>query len=378
MSESTQKRKMYKTKRHISFPSIMQYRTTLTSMLKTRKRNPEMSPLVPFIGTVKLHGTNAGVCYNTVDGMWCQSRSNIIDLTYDNAGFACHIHTCNDLMLEIFRSLSSHFKIDLGCNTLAVYGEWCGGNIQKNVAICSLPKMFVIFGVKCISHSGGEVKAVFPRAGETEQEDAEENTQFNYWLDFKESGVQLNYPGKHVYCIYSFPTYNVTIDLDEPRVAQSSLSDLTLQVEAECPVAKALGAIGIGEGLVWEHMNEDGSRWLFKTKGEKHSATRVKTIAPVDLEKVGSVKQFVECTVTETRFNQALEHIYRMNPALPTYGQPYDMKHVQKVIEWVRSDVIKEDIDMMTESGLTPKDIIKDLSNKVVFMFKELIGVSGR
>ena len=145
--------KSLKTKRHIAFPSIIQYRAALSNIQKYYRKHPEAPRNITFIGTVKMHGTNAGLCYNEKDGLWCQSRANIIDLTYDNAGFAFHIHKFKGVLDTIFRDCSEHFRIDTNTNTLVLYGEWCGGNIQKGVALCDLPKMFVIFGLKCSPHT---------------------------------------------------------------------------------------------------------------------------------------------------------------------------------------------------------------------------------
>jgi len=80
-------------KKHISFPSIEQFRHVVASV--NRQANyvgadvngdaiydPNLpKPVLTFKGTVKLHGTNAGVCYNNEDGFWIQSRENIITPT---------------------------------------------------------------------------------------------------------------------------------------------------------------------------------------------------------------------------------------------------------------------------------------------------------
>ncbi len=76
--------------KHISFPSIEQFRNVVGSVNRQYNfvgldENGEAiydsslpKPVLTFKGTVKLHGTNAGVCFNDVDGMWYQSRENII------------------------------------------------------------------------------------------------------------------------------------------------------------------------------------------------------------------------------------------------------------------------------------------------------------
>jgi hypothetical protein len=263
-----------------------------------------------------------------------------------------------EVVAQLFRSFSSYFDCDLDHNTLAIYGEWCGNGIQKGVAVCNLRKMFVIFGVKCVSHDGT-----------------------NYWLDladFTRSNPHSRpIAAGDIYNIHDFPTYSVTIDISRPEAAQNIISDLTLKVEEECPVGKFFGVSGIGEGIVWTHLMTDGSCWLFKTKGTKHSATKVKTIATVDLEKVESVSHFVEMTVTTTRLSQALEHLYCLDPSLSTYGKEYNIKDLGKIIEWVRNDIIKEDSNLMGANNLTIKDIMNKLSTRVAEMFKVILHESA-
>jgi hypothetical protein len=45
-------------------------------------------PTLLFKGSVKLHGTNNGISYNHIDGMWYQSKDAIITPQNDNAGAA--------------------------------------------------------------------------------------------------------------------------------------------------------------------------------------------------------------------------------------------------------------------------------------------------
>ena len=76
-------------KKMIKYPSIEQFRTVVSNV--NRRYNfvgldengeaiydPSLpKPTLTFKGTVKLHGTNAGVSFNE-SGYWIQSRENII------------------------------------------------------------------------------------------------------------------------------------------------------------------------------------------------------------------------------------------------------------------------------------------------------------
>jgi hypothetical protein len=68
-----------------------------------------------------------------------------------------------------------------------------------------------------------------------------------------------------------------------PQLVQNTLSELTMAVEEECPVAKAFGFSGVG--IVWS-VNVNGTIHRFKVKGELHSSSKVKTLASVDVEKL--------------------------------------------------------------------------------------------
>ena len=99
-------------KKHLSFPSIEQFRTVIANI--NRQFNfvgldeqgeaiYDMTlpkPILTFTGTVKLHGTNAGVCFNKQAGLWVQSRENIITPEQDNAGFAFFVEANKETFLK--------------------------------------------------------------------------------------------------------------------------------------------------------------------------------------------------------------------------------------------------------------------------------------
>ena len=75
-----------------------------------------------------------------------------------------------------------------------------------------------------------------------------------------------------VYNIYMFPIYSITIDFSNPQDAQYKLTELTNEIEQECPVGKYFGVSDVGEGLVWtcHNPNYHSSKYWFKTKSDKH------------------------------------------------------------------------------------------------------------
>ena len=341
-------------KKMIKFPSIEQFRTVVSNVNRHFNfvgldENGEAiydptlpKPVITFKGTVKLHGTNASVSFNAPSGMWAQSRENIITPEKDNAGFAFFAHSNETALMRFFHDVAANNNIDMHKNTITIYGEWAGGNIQKGVGICNLPKSFFIFGVKITPHTENE-------------EELKANPA--YWVDYS----YLKNNEVKIYNINDYPTYSIDIDFNMPQLVQNQLSELTIAVEEECPVAKAFGFSGIGEGIVWS-AEFKGNVHRFKVKGEKHSSSKVKTLAAVDVEKLNSIKDFVDYAVSESRFNQALENVFPNN-------EPIDVKKMGDVIRWVVNDVIKEEMDTLVENQLEPKEINKYVSSKVREMF---------
>jgi hypothetical protein len=339
-------------KKHISYPKIEQFRNTVANI--NRQVNfvglddsgepiydhSIPKPVLTFKGTVKLHGTNAGVSYNTQEGLWAQSRENIITPTQDNAGFAFFVESNKDEFLRLIQLVCLKEKVAPSEFTISIYGEWCGGNIQKGVGISNLEKSFFIFGVKISK--------------------PEDDTFNAYWVD----SSYLKSTENKIYNIEDYTTYTIDVDFNMPQLVQNKLSEITEQVELECPIAKAFGHSGVGEGVVWS-CEYKGTVHRFKVKGEKHSVSKVKTLASVDTEKLGSIQEFIEYSVTQNRFNQGIEKVF---------GTPdkVDIKQMGELIRWMVNDVTTEEMDTMVKNNLEPKDVNKYISNKTREMFFKL------
>jgi hypothetical protein len=109
---------------------------------------------------------------------------------------------------------------------------------------------------------------------------------------------------------------------------------------------------GIGEGMVWQCVTPgwESSRYWFKVKGEKHSVTKVRTLAAPDVEKMASARAFVDAVVTDARCEQGLAHLRELGlDVVPESTGPF--------LQWVGSDVMKEEADTLEASGLTRKDV---------------------
>lgn len=244
-------------KKQINFPSIDQFRNVVANVNRNFNfvgldengeaiyDHTKIKPTLTFKGTVKLHGTNAGISFNATDGLWAQSRENIITPEKDNAGFAFFVHSQIAEFMDLMQSIQNKENINTIKNTITIYGEWCGGNIQKGVGITNLPKSFFIFGVK-----------ISPIIDIEDLEAIKANPA--YWVD----SSYLKFNEIRVYNISDFPTWEMEINFNEPEMVQNKLSDLTIAVEEECPVAKAFGF------SVWENNvafeREDGKIWFME------------------------------------------------------------------------------------------------------------------
>jgi hypothetical protein len=344
-------------KKFIKFPSIEQFRTVVTNVNKRYNfvgldDNGEpiydhslSKPVLTFKGTVKLHGTNASVCGNLEDGVWAQSRNNIITPESDNAGFAFFVESKKEVFTQLIAEVFLKNELDMIDNTVTIYGEWCGKSIQKNVGISDIDKSFFIFGVKITPNDENEVA---------------------YWVDYD----YLRAPEHNIYNIDDYKTYSIDIDFKNPQLFQNKLSELTLGVEEECPVAKEFGFSGIGEGIVWVSEYK-GSQLRFKVKGEKHAGkSKVKTLNKVDDEKIKKLIDVAEKVTPTWRLSQMLsEACDLMN------GGTIDRSKLGDYLRLVIGDVIKEDMDILVDAGVEPKDVNKYISEiaRRYFFEQELI-----
>lgn len=344
------------TKRHVSFPSIEQFRNIVATLnrqfnfvgLDETTGEPIYDPSIPkptltFKGTVKLHGTNAGVCYNKADGIWAQSRENIITPESDNAGFAFFVEANKEIFTNLFDVIEKREnlkgnRLDSNNNTISIYFEWVGKGIQKNVAISEIEKSAFIIGVKITPHVETE--------GELKIKPA-------YWVD--SSG--LRDVESRVYNILDFPTYEIEIDFNRPELAQNKIIELTKMVEENCPVGEALGVKGIGEGIVFS-CDFKGITHRFKSKGDKHAGkSKVKTLKPVDDEKINNIIEVSNKITPDWRLDQMLTNTFNL-----LNGGELDVKLLGNYIKAVMNDILKEEIVTLNDNNLEPKDVGKYVS----------------
>lgn len=319
-------RTMYK------FPSIEQFRSVVRNVnnkasFKGLDEAGEaiydhlaVKPILTFTGTVKLHGTNFSIVLTRDGDYYAQSRERIMELTSDNAG-SCQFAIKEQ---EYFTDyLFGIMQRDDGIEAVAIYGEWAGAGIQKGVGISNIEKSFFPFAVQVVMKDGK-----------------------SYWT--KEDLPTDAHKG--IYSIENFQTFSIDIDFNNPDESVNKMVAWVEEVERECPVAKSFGHSGIGEGIVFSC-----GEYQFKVKGEKHSISKVKTLIPVNTEKLESMKAFIEYAVTEQRLQQGIDEL------IASGKQPVP-ESLGTFLAWMNRDVIKEEQDAINANGLENKVVAKHVS----------------
>ena len=322
---------------HHAFPSIDQFSHVRRNVLwKAQYRGQDANdepimdrtasmPTLSYEGTVKLHGTCNGIIFVKNNGFYCQSREQIITPEKDNAGAA---RWANSVSEEDWNILRANFPADW--QKVAVYGEWAGQGIQKNVAISMLPKAFYIFAARLISEGG-------------EKEE---------WLDVRDWVMPSG-----VYNIYNFPTFKIDINFESPEYAIAEINKWVLAIGDECPVGRAFGVSATGEGIVFQCITKgwESSRYWWKGKDSRHSASHVSKLATVDIEKYESEQTFIAAVLDEGRLEQGFNWLKENNKA-------QDEKSTGDFIKWIYHDVVKKCSLEMEASGIQEKSLGKLLS----------------
>lgn len=161
-------------------------------------------PILTFNGTVKLHGTNAGITWNAEEGLRYMSRNNFV--TNGHFDFPEIMSQESEAVEDLIVEIVNNSDYQLG-ETISIYGEWVGPGVQKGVAVSQLPKKtWFVFAVKITDEDG-------------------DGRWFDglYDLDISSSDRIVN--------INSFQTFSLDIDLENPTLSQNTLVELTNLVE---------------------------------------------------------------------------------------------------------------------------------------------------
>lgn len=291
-------------------------------------------PTLWFYGLPKAHGTNAGIVYwPKTDTFTYQSRQRTLTLNSDNSEFMFIMSRYED---EIRAFIVGQIGDQLEeLDSVAIFGEWSGKGIQKGVAVSELEKSFLVFAMR------------------TQTGDMHE------WITADK--LDFHSPEHKIYNLDYIKNYAIQIDFNKPEVAQNKIIEWTLEIEQNCPIGEHFGISGIGEGVVfyardYEYWGYSGT--LFKSKGEKHQTSRVKTLKVVDVEAIENMNNLLEAVLTEARLEWALDNLVREQQL------PIEMSSMGQFIRTCYADIIKEDLDVLQASGVSPKSLGGPVANK--------------
>ncbi len=325
-----------------NFTHIESFQHVIKTVEYINKSEASFKYLTPvcFRGTIKLHGTNGGVTVDLKEEtVVAQSRSRIITIQRDNAGFAMFVKSKKDIFLE----LGKQFLEDnvSGAESVSFFGEWIGKSIQKGTAINKLEnKQFVIFSIRL---NRGE--------------------KSSYYLSEERLDEIQSLPEDNIYKISDAGTWKLShVDFQNRDSLQSVLeeaTEITQEVELQCPWGKLFGCEGIGEGVVWKPIGEHSGRTdlFFKTKGEKHKVVEPKdrTKVSIDPEVSDSIEEFVKFSTPDTRLQQGID-------SLKEQGISIEPKNTGHYIRWVSQDVLRECEAELVASKLTWKQVVGQIS----------------
>ena len=323
------------------YNSTDSYRNAVAQIRRSHVSYGQPLRTVTFEGTIKLHGTNAGVRIRK-DSIMPQSRERLLDIGCDNAGFAHFALGHEDYLRSLGEFIARFNNLTVeDASRYTIFGEWCGGNIQSKVGLNSLDKHFVVFQV--FDH------------------ETERYINRDWMRVLLESDIltaKFNMVGIHF--IYEVAPFELTINFAEPEQYTAELERLTLEVEESCPWTAYRGGAGIGEGIVWaEKGNEGDPRFWFKTKGVKHQGkdeSRVKTLS-ADPVKVAEIRTFVASLLPEWRLEQGVS-------VMRERGNEISQKSTGLYLKWINEDILKEEATQIAANAWTWKELSPYVNQK--------------
>jgi hypothetical protein len=120
-----------------------------------------------------------------------------------------------DVFKRFVNEITSRNFEDINDNTFTIYGEWCGGNIQKVWVFQIYQNLSLSLVLKFHKFKDGE------KLGQ-------------YWIPYH----YLCSSEDNIYNIDDYTNYTIDIDFNMPQLVQNTLSELTMAVE-EMPCSES-------------------------------------------------------------------------------------------------------------------------------------------
>jgi hypothetical protein len=336
---------------HFPFPKIYSFKDVVRDFKKNLKRDKSSDTKdkkLIFLGLVKMHGTNTALVQLPNKFVYGQGRNRIMTLETGNQFRFAEWYT-DEKRAEAIANIMYNIRVFSKCpenSTIVLYGEFCGDGVQKKVAISKIAThSFFAFACKIVSGVGE-----------------------NQWLNMRSLADYIEDRDHNIYNLACFDTYKVEISSADFAGAFKIFDDLARQVENQCPVSKALGLEGRGEGIVFATNSEEGSQWLsnvFKAKGPLFVDTKERDVKDVE-QKMESAQSFLERAITEVRMNKSLDAIKET----PEFKQ-FTMSNINAFITWLVEDIKVEEKETVCKIGFRSGELKTMIGHIAVPWFKK-------
>jgi archaellin len=213
-------------------------------------KNKELPTLIAT-GYEKIHGTQMSVSYNNIDGFWIQSKNKVLSLEEDNAKCYYYNIQIKDAWIQIINQLATHYNIDLNKNTITIFSEWAGANIQKNTCVEGLERMAFIFEYFKVTENDTDNSKLLPTNNLKDMDNNIRNvTEFKRW--------------------------KININFNNLKENLKEIEKIIGEVENNSPIASYFNTPkNIGEGIVWSLITPKKTLYFLKQK-EKNILTALK------------------------------------------------------------------------------------------------------
>lgn len=342
---------------HISWPSIEQFH----SVRKTIVHEGDISEKnITYRAKVKLHGTNSSVQIISKKGkVIAQSRSRILSLSSDNAGFASWVNTVKEKFLnEKIIKFCEEEKLE----RLVIFGEWIGPGVQSGVAASKISeKVFCPFAMIMITE-GSEGKQIISSSPDLMEYLVKDipNVHVIPWY-MPENDC------KNLEVTFTKETWRNEEKIDD---LLNSLNEYVEKIDKSDPFIKELfGVEGTGEGLVFypfylddlmelsfynEFSDRDQfSKYVFKAKGMSHKlSNKQKKSIQASPENYASIEEYAKSVCTSSRLEQGVREI--------SDGElKFESKKIPEFVKWIQNELIKETSDEIAQLGVEAKSALK-------------------
>ena len=134
------------------------------------------------------------------------------------------------------------------------------------------------------------------------------------------------------------------------------------EVGRQCPVGTYFGVEGPGEGHVYTALSQP---FKFKMKSNAHKVSNKATFTPEDLSQINNISELVDTILLKPRLEQGIEYLKEMHIADDKF------ESIGEYISWVITDVIKEESDIILETGLPVKLVNKEIAKRAREYFQK-------